>query len=107
VEASNHHQAREAVARTLLVSGDRSIAEEAGLVGPESRPADGAELLTARELEVLDLLAEGLSNSAIAAKLFISLSTAKVHVHHVLKKLGVETRLQAALKARERSRGDA
>jgi DNA-binding CsgD family transcriptional regulator len=53
--------------------------------------------LTPREAEVLKLLRLGLSNSEIAERLVISTSTAKVHVHHILEKLGVESRLQAAL----------
>jgi DNA-binding NarL/FixJ family response regulator len=57
--------------------------------------------LTPREREVLALLATGLSNAEIAERLFISASTAKVHVQHILKKLGVKTRLQAAMQAPE------
>jgi DNA-binding NarL/FixJ family response regulator len=58
--------------------------------------------LTPREQEVLALLASGLSNAEIAEQLFISLSTAKVHVQHILKKLGAKTRLQAAMQAQTR-----
>jgi len=61
-------------------------------------------MLTPREVEVLDLIRQGLSNSEIAETLVISTSTAKVHVHHILKKLGVESRLQAALTKREGDR---
>lgn len=53
--------------------------------------------LTKRENEVLQLMAEGLSNAEIAQRLFISVSTAKLHVHHVLEKLGAKSRLQAVL----------
>ena len=59
--------------------------------------------LTAREEEVLDCLAEGLSNVRIARKLGISETTVKTHVSRVLAKLGVESRLQAALAARVRT----
>jgi ATP/maltotriose-dependent transcriptional regulator MalT len=62
--------------------------------------------LTAREREVYALLAEGKTNREIATILVISESTAKVHVRHVLKKLGVRSRTEAALKAaQERSGG--
>jgi DNA-binding NarL/FixJ family response regulator len=57
------------------------------------------KILTPRELEVLELVSRGLSNSAIGAKLVIAEGTVKAHVRHILKKLNVETRLQAALKA--------
>jgi ATP/maltotriose-dependent transcriptional regulator MalT len=52
--------------------------------------------LTARELEVLRLIADGRSNRQIAAELFISVNTAGVHVSHILAKLGVTARTEAA-----------
>ena len=52
--------------------------------------------LTAREREVLALVAEGYTNRRIADELFISDSTAGVHVSHILAKLGVESRTEAA-----------
>lgn len=58
-------------------------------------------VLTRREVEVLRLLAGGRSDGDIAAELFISPKTASVHVSNVKAKLGVSTRLEAALKARE------
>jgi DNA-binding NarL/FixJ family response regulator len=63
---------------------------------PEDGPAGG---LTAREGEVLALLAEGLSNKAIAARLAISEHTAKFHVNAILAKLGAESRAAAIVKA--------
>jgi DNA-binding CsgD family transcriptional regulator/tetratricopeptide (TPR) repeat protein len=63
--------------------------------GGASEPAADALGLTAREVEVLRLLAAGNSNRAIAEALFISLQTAKVHVRHILAKLGVESRAAA------------
>jgi DNA-binding NarL/FixJ family response regulator len=83
-----------AVARGLEVL-DPAVAD--GWVRP---PAEGpAEGLTARETEVLSLLAEGLANKAIAARLGISEHTAKFHVNAILSKLGAESRAAAIVKA--------
>jgi DNA-binding CsgD family transcriptional regulator len=62
-------------------------------------PPQGASGLTARELEVLRLVAAGRSNQQIADELFISRKTASVHVSHILAKLGVSTRVEAAATA--------
>ena len=59
------------------------------------------EPLSERELEVLRLVAEGLSNSEIAGKLFVSVGTVKTHVHNILGKLGAEGRPRAIARARE------
>ena len=58
------------------------------------------EQLTSRELEVLDMLAAGRSNQAIAAQLVVSLDTVKKHVSHVLGKLGAANRTEAVARAR-------
>jgi two-component system, NarL family, nitrate/nitrite response regulator NarL len=57
--------------------------------------------LTPREQEVLDLIASGLNNKLIARELNLSEGTVKVHVKHLLKKLGLRSRLEAALWAVE------
>jgi two-component system, NarL family, nitrate/nitrite response regulator NarL len=58
------------------------------------------ESLTARELDVLGLIEEGLSNKEIAAELSIELPTVKNHVHRILEKLHVHRRSEAAARAR-------
>ncbi len=68
-----------------------------GVAGVER--STGAAGLTARELEVLRLVADGRSNQQIADTLFISRKTASVHVSHILAKLGVSTRVEAAASA--------
>ncbi len=72
------------------------------LVAPDTGHADGTQSLeeilglTAREVEVLELIARGCTNREIAATLVISVKTAGVHVSHILHKLGVPNRLEAA-----------
>ena len=56
---------------------------------------DGQDLLTPREREILQLLADGMSNGDVAAKLFISQETVKSHVRHILAKLEADTRTHA------------
>jgi len=59
--------------------------------------------LTARELEVTHLIAEGLPNKEIAKRLFIETQTVKNHVHNILDKLQLQNRLEAVQYARERN----
>jgi LuxR family maltose regulon positive regulatory protein len=59
------------------------------------------EPLSERELQVLRLVSQGLSNGEIAARLVVSLGTVKTHVHSILDKLGVGSRTQAVARARE------
>jgi DNA-binding NarL/FixJ family response regulator len=64
-------------------------------------PVAPPEVLSAREREVLELLARGCTNREIAEQLVITSSTVKVHVEHILAKLGVSDRTQAAVQAFE------
>jgi LuxR family maltose regulon positive regulatory protein len=66
---------------------------------PAGRPPSLSEPLTERELEVLALLAEHLSNKEIAARLVISAETVKMHASNIYRKLGVEGRRQAVARA--------
>lgn len=61
-----------------------------------------AENLSARELEVLRLVAAGRSNDAIARELFVSVATVKSHLAHINTKLGTQSRTEAAATARNR-----
>jgi LuxR family maltose regulon positive regulatory protein len=66
----------------------------------QARGSDLVEPLSERELEVLELIAEGLTNPEIASRLFLSLNTVKVHARNIYGKLGVNNRTQAAARAR-------
>ena len=76
---------------------------------PDARPGNVTavpglvEQLTSRELEVLQMLAAGRSNQAIASQLVVTLDTVKKHVSHVLGKLGATNRTEAVSRARELS----
>ena len=91
-----------------LIDAIRAVARGEALLAPSiaarlirelSRPNEdpAAEVLTARELDVLRLIANGRSNKEIAADLVLSEKTVKTHVSHVLDKLGLADRTQAAI----------
>jgi DNA-binding NarL/FixJ family response regulator len=86
----------------LAPSITRRLIEEFVRSGPaSSSPPPALGELTARELEVLQLIARGLSNAEIAKELFVSDTTVKTHVAHVLMKLGLRDRVQAVVLAYE------
>lgn len=80
---------------------ERSLANER-VDHTETRPLEGLEHLTRREIEILALMAGGLSNREIADSLGASEGTIKNHVSNVLAKLGVRDRVRAVLKAIDR-----
>ena len=69
--------------------------------GPAAPPVAAAHELSARELEVARLVADGLSNPAIATDLFVSVATVKTHVSNCLAKLHLRDRVQAVVFAYE------
>jgi LuxR family maltose regulon positive regulatory protein len=83
----------DAYAQTLLTAF-------AGEDGPEPPPLQSVDALSKRELEVLQLIAEGLTNPEISARLYIALDTVKSHNRNIFSKLGVKNRTQAIGKAR-------
>jgi DNA-binding NarL/FixJ family response regulator len=73
------------------------LVRRVAVLAAERRPrAAGTAALTRRELEILGLIGRGLSNKEIAAALHIELATVKNHVHHILEKLNVQGRTEAA-----------
>jgi DNA-binding NarL/FixJ family response regulator len=84
-----------AIAADAIVLGSRTPAAR----GPSGRVAEPIEQLTAREIQVLELLAEGLSNKGIADRLDISDQTVKFHVASISGKLGATNRTDAVRRA--------
>ena len=86
--------ATRSVTQRLRSAGVRKIAR-----GPRRSTMNNPGLLTARQVEILKLLADGLTNAEIAARLYITPKTVAHHVSAVLGKLGVRSRRQAAAEA--------
>lgn len=94
-----------------LSSMEERVRQAGGMLEIQSKPGEGTTLkarfpltqssaiLTEREREVLHLLVDGLTNRAISERLSVSLETVKSHVHHIMQKMHVKDRTQAAVVA--------
>lgn len=82
----------------LVLSTVQENKDDSGQNNSEDKPKNKYGL-TRRELEVLGLIVEGLSNPEISEKLFVSLATTKAHVHSILQKLYLTDRTKAAVRA--------
>ncbi len=90
----------ERIARSELVCSPRIAAQLFGRMSERGeRPSGESKILTTRERQVLDCIRQGQSNKEIAQALNIAEPTVKNHVHHLLEKLEVTTRAQAAARA--------
>ena len=78
-----------------LVARVRRLLVRAGAEQPQANGLNGWARLTARELEVLELLSRGLTQKAIAAELSISRKTVATHIQHILRKIGAHSRAEA------------
>lgn len=90
-------EAMRAVLRGEQLLSTQDLIRSLRVVGESVQAADLIEPLTRREEEVLKLVATGLPNREIAGVLFISEGTVKTHVEHIIGKLGVSDRVQAAV----------
>jgi DNA-binding NarL/FixJ family response regulator len=81
----------------MLLSAQELVRSLRGVSEHASSATDLIEPLTKREEEVLRLVATGMSNRDIAAVLFIAEGTVKTHVEHIIGKIGVSDRVQAAV----------
>jgi DNA-binding NarL/FixJ family response regulator len=93
---------RRAAAGETLVPAQRLVgllARRGAIERERAKQLQLAESLTPREREILELLAEGLDNRAIADHLYIEYSTVRSHVRKLLQKLGARTKLEAVVRA--------
>ncbi len=83
------------LSKVLTAARDWNLVRGTAL--PSNSKREQPRRLSRREHEVLELVAQGLANKEIATALFISEATVKVHIRHILEKLGVRTRTEAAV----------
>jgi two-component system, NarL family, nitrate/nitrite response regulator NarL len=102
VEAAAHDEVLTTPSVTAVL-----VRRLAQLAGERTYGGGGGAVLTRREREIIRLIDEGLSNKEIANSLRIELATVKNHVHHILVKLGVQRRAEAAAVMRGASVGRA
>jgi LuxR family maltose regulon positive regulatory protein len=101
LEVIHEDRGAKRIAETALAQArDFELAKSAG-IDIRRQLREPLAVLTAREREVLGLLLEGLTNAEIASRLYITDGTAKVHMRHILGKLGAKNRLQAVIRAQE------
>jgi LuxR family maltose regulon positive regulatory protein len=110
LETGRHKDLTEVQTRLMTYAGKllEAFTNRATQSGSTNHPAEATVLqtplvepLSARELEVLNLIAEGLSNKAIAERLSLATGTVKVHLKHIYGKLDVNSRTQAVARLRE------
>jgi DNA-binding NarL/FixJ family response regulator len=94
VAAEGNAMLAPSVTRRLITEFGRRLTEH-------KRPSAQLDALTEREREVLGLMAQGLSNAEIAGRLYLSETTIKTHVGHILGKLELRDRVQAVIVAHE------
>lgn len=100
------HTVRQVAAGLCVIPPRLATVLFATIAGPPraGRAAPDAGRITLRERQVLDLIAQGCSNKEVAGQLHIAVHTVKSHVHSILEKLGLSTRLQLASFTHERRR---
>ena len=81
--------------RTVQVELSAAVAKRLAAMAGNDENAEDLPTLTRREGEILQLLASGLTNAAIAARLYVSVNTVASHIKHLYPKLGVVNRSQA------------
>lgn len=89
------HRGEQWIERETATRAFRSV------LGREAAAQEVRETLTPREIEIVRMVAQGLRNKTIAERLTIAEGTVKVHLHNVYEKLGVDGRLELALKAQQ------